>query len=100
MSIHRLGRLPRWSKAVVAQLLLAAISGCSQTAGDTSEVVRPVKTMVVTAGDDLHVRSFPGKVEASRRVELAFQVPGLLQKFPVKEGQKVEKDQVIGALRQ
>jgi RND family efflux transporter MFP subunit len=55
--------------------------------------------MVVTAGDDSHVRSFPGMVEASRRVELAFQVPGLLVKFPVKEGQKVEKDEVIGQLR-
>jgi RND family efflux transporter MFP subunit len=56
--------------------------------------------MVVAAGDDTHERSFPGKVEASRRVELAFQVPGLLVKLPVKEGQKVEKNQVIGELRQ
>jgi multidrug efflux pump subunit AcrB len=32
--------------------------------------------MVVSAGGESHVRSFPGKVEASRNVELAFQVPG------------------------
>jgi RND family efflux transporter MFP subunit len=56
--------------------------------------------MVVVAGDDSHVRSFPGRVEASRRVELAFQVPGLLVKLPVREGQKVEQDEVIGELRQ
>ena len=30
----------------------------------------------------------PRKVEASKRVELAFQVAGLLVKLPVKEGQK------------
>jgi RND family efflux transporter MFP subunit len=56
--------------------------------------------MVVTAGGETHVRSFPGKVEASRKVELAFQVPGLLVKLPVKEGQKVAKGELIGQLRQ
>ncbi len=64
------------------------------------EVARPVKTMVVTAGGETHVRSFPGKIEASRKVELAFQVPGLLVKLPVKEGQKVAKGALIAQLRQ
>ena len=39
----------------------------------------------------LSTRSFPGKVEASKSVELAFQVPGLLVKLPVREGQNVAK---------
>jgi RND family efflux transporter MFP subunit len=56
--------------------------------------------MVVADGGEPHVRSFPGKVEASKRVELAFQVPGLLVKLPVKEGQKVAKGEVIAQLRQ
>jgi RND family efflux transporter MFP subunit len=56
--------------------------------------------MVVTAGEEAHVRSFPGKVEASRKVELAFQVPGLLVQLPVKEGQKVVKGELIAQLRQ
>jgi RND family efflux transporter MFP subunit len=55
--------------------------------------------MVVTAGEGSHTRVFPGKVEAAKRVELAFQVPGLLVKLPVKEGQKVVKGEVIGQLR-
>jgi RND family efflux transporter MFP subunit len=46
------------------------------------------------------VRSFPGKVEASKKVELAFQVPGLLVKLPVKEGQRVAKGAAIAQLRQ
>lgn len=83
-----------------AILAIVLVGGCSQAPPLASEVVRPVKTLVVTTGDDSHVRMFPGKVEASRRVELAFQVPGLLVKLPVKEGQKVEKDEVIGQLRQ
>jgi RND family efflux transporter MFP subunit len=56
--------------------------------------------MVVSSGGDIRVRRFPGRVDASRRVELAFQVPGLLIKLPVKEGDKVSKGAVIAQLRQ
>lgn len=79
--------------------VLVSICGCSPPPTQLGELIRPVKTLVVTAGDDSHVRSFPGKIEASRRVELAFQVPGLVVQLPVKEGQNVAKDEVIGQLR-
>jgi RND family efflux transporter MFP subunit len=78
--------------------LLAA--GCSQKAPPPSDAGRPVKTMVVTAGGEPHVRSFPGKIEASKKVELAFQVPGLIVTLPVREGQNVTKGEVIAQLRQ
>jgi membrane fusion protein, multidrug efflux system len=86
-------------------VLLVAIAsflagGCSEAPTPTTELIRPVKTMVVAAGGDVRTRSFPGTVEASRRVELAFQVPGLLVKLPVREGQKVAKGDVIAQLRQ
>jgi membrane fusion protein, multidrug efflux system len=74
-------------------------AGCSSQPANTGDMVRPVKTMVVTAGGDTHVRSFSGKVEASKRVELAFQVSGLLVNLPVKEGQKIAKGEVIAQLR-
>jgi RND family efflux transporter MFP subunit len=79
-------------------ILLAA--GCSPQASTRSNVARPVKTMVVTAGEPARIRSFPGLVEASRRAELAFQVPGLLVEFPVKEGQRVADGELIAQLRQ
>ena len=46
------------------------------------------------------MRSFPGKVEASKTAELAFLVPGLLANLPVKEGQRVVKGETIAQLRQ
>jgi RND family efflux transporter MFP subunit len=55
--------------------------------------------MVVAAGEEPHVRTFPGKVEASRKAELAFQVSGLLVGLPVKEGQRVARGEVIAQLR-
>jgi membrane fusion protein, multidrug efflux system len=80
-------------------LLLIAI-GCSGPPAAAPDVARPVKTLVVSAGDDTRIRSFPGTLEASKRVELAFQVAGLLVKFPVKEGEKIAKGELIGELRQ
>jgi RND family efflux transporter MFP subunit len=56
--------------------------------------------MIVSAGDETRVRSFPGNVEASKKVELAFQVSGLLVQLPIKEGQKVAKGDVIAQLRE
>ena len=74
--------------------------GCSPQAKPSSALVRPVKTMIVVAGDQPRVRMFPGKVEASKAVELAFQVPGLLISIPVKKGQNVAQGEVIAQLRQ
>jgi membrane fusion protein, multidrug efflux system len=81
-------------------LLFISAAGCSHPVESDSTVVRPVKTMVVTAGGELRERSFPGKVEASRRVELAFQVPGLIVNLPVKEGQRVAEGELIAQLRE
>ena len=80
--------------------LLALAAGCSPPAPKTPPVVRPVKTIVVAAGEDSRVRVFPGKVEASKQVELTFQVPGLLVSLPVREGQNVAQNDVIAQLRQ
>jgi hypothetical protein len=41
------------------------------------------------------MRSFPGKVEAAKKVEMAFQVPGLVGKQPGKEGDAVAKGEII-----
>lgn len=61
--------------------------------------MRPVKTVVVTPGGDTRTRLFPGKAEAAKRVELGFQVPGVLIELPVREGQTVKRGEVIGRLR-
>src|SRR5215471_14578849 len=81
---------------VLSTLCLAA--ACSHQ--KETELVRPVKTMVIATGNTPQVRSFPGKVEAAKSVDLAFQVPGLLTKEPGKEGLRVAKDQTIAQLRQ
>lgn len=88
-----------FSVPIALSCLLLAV-GCSPEAPTSTVLVRPVKTMVVAVGEDSRVRTFPGRVEASNKVELAFQVSGLLNSLPVREGQTVTKGEVIAQLRQ
>ncbi|HEY6412710.1 MAG TPA: efflux RND transporter periplasmic adaptor subunit [Edaphobacter sp.] len=80
--------------------IVGLVIGCSSKPSTPPEEARPVKTMVVAAGDTPTVRSFPGRVEASRMVDLAFQVSGVLVKLPFREGQRASKGAMIAQLRQ
>lgn len=84
----------------VAWTTLTLLAGCSAPPKPVVDVVRPVKTSLVTAGGEPRERLLPGTVEASRRVELAFQVPGILARLPVREGQAVKEGELIAQLRQ
>lgn len=79
--------------------LTLSFVGCDRKTHEASEGVRPIKTIIVVQGDDTHSRIFPGVVEATKNAELAFQVPGVIVDFPVKEGQKVAKGDIIARLR-
>lgn len=92
--------ISRFGLRVAVGAFLSLGVGCTPDAPPATNVVRPVKTMVVAAGEATQERTFPGTVEASRRVELAFQVPGILVKLPVKEGDRVAEGDVIAQLRQ
>lgn len=65
---------------------------------EQTEEIRPVKTMLVQSPDHGGVRQFPGRVDASRKAELAFRVAGKVQELLVKEGDLVKKDDVIAKL--
>src|SRR5262245_28542677 len=64
------GRRHSWSM-LIGVLVLCLLAGCWGSNSTPTEVVRPVNTIVVSAGEDTRVRSFPGKAEASRGAELA-----------------------------
>lgn len=98
---HRIVPNQALGRCVAASLIcLLAGSACSRKEEPAAEAVRPVKTMVVTLGGDSRTRTFPGRVEAAKQVELTFQVPGLIVDLPVREGQKVAKGDVVAQLRQ
>ena len=84
----------------VALSIVWLVVGCSSDHSNATEEPRPVKTMVVAAGNTPTVRSFPGRVEASQMVDLAFQVSGVLVKLPFREGERASKGAAIAQLRQ
>lgn len=84
----------------IAFAVIPWTAGCTRSETDRPAVVRPVKTLVIAAGVESQERTFPGKVEASKQAELAFQVSGLLTQLSVREGQSVAKEEVIAQLRQ
>ncbi|MGP6088597.1 efflux RND transporter periplasmic adaptor subunit [Antarctobacter jejuensis] len=68
------------------------------TPASAQDVPRPVKVMSLEKGDGVMRRHFFGTVVARQTVDLAFQVSGQLNRFPVLEGEPVAKDALIAQL--
>ncbi|TDG15367.1 efflux RND transporter periplasmic adaptor subunit [Seongchinamella unica] len=83
----------------MALTLTALLAGCR---GEEPEppppASRPVKLFTVGGGGNAAIRTFPGRVDATQRAELAFRVSGRLQELRVKEGDLVEQGQVLAKL--
>jgi len=90
------------SRRLASSFVLSMVSlsaACSRQETDRPETIRPVKTIAVAGATEPDTHTFPGRVDASRQVQLAFQVPGVLVHLPVKEGQRVTKGEIIAQLR-
>ncbi|MEP0156561.1 efflux RND transporter periplasmic adaptor subunit [Pseudophaeobacter sp.] len=77
-------------------LLVAGIT--APVAVQAEEVLKPVKLMTTQSGTRLLERQFFGQVAAKQTVDLAFQVPGQVMRFPVAEGYIVPQGQLIAEL--
>ncbi|MBM3604594.1 MAG: efflux RND transporter periplasmic adaptor subunit [Alphaproteobacteria bacterium] len=60
--------------------------------------LRPVKLVELSREGTVQQRSFPGRVRALQTVDLAFQVGGQLEHFPVAEGDRLEAGDTVAAL--
>jgi RND family efflux transporter MFP subunit len=80
-------------------LIFIFLSSCEQdTQAPIAKVVQPVKTIILTSQNTQLLDRVPGKVMASQRAVLKFQVPGKLIKFSIKESQKVKKGDLLARL--
>lgn len=78
--------------------VLAMATGTAPAVAQTGEGLKPVKLMMTASGSQMLERQFFGQVAAKQTVDLAFQVPGQVLKFPVAEGFIVPKGQLIAEL--
>jgi len=83
----------------LAVLALVVLAGCKEEVAKT-DPVRPVRVFVVPEGTTPAIRTFPGKVEATREASLAFRISGQLVRLDVNEGDYVKKGQLIAMLDQ
>ncbi len=97
MSVHSPSKKSTLS-ILITTLFIVGLSGCEKEQQQQTEVIRPVKTIVVEEPVQIKSRTFPGKVDASERVDLAFQVAGALTKLPIKTGQLVKKGTLLAQL--
>ena len=78
--------------------LIFLLPACgSEEEKSTVPIVRPVKTIVV-GGFTSGTLSFPGRVDAGEKALMSFRVPGRIIELPIKEGEKVSKNQLLAKL--
>lgn len=74
--------------------------GRGEQAAAPKEVLRPVRTVLISKTDSAAIREFPGVVDALQKADLGFRVAGKLQKIFVKESEIVKRGQKIAQLDQ
>ena len=83
---------------VIVLLFVFLFNGCKKENVKTPPVARPVKMTTIKRAPELNHYIFPGKVEADKKVTLAFQVQGIIKVLPISIGQIVSKGQVLAMI--
>lgn len=91
--MHRILIMP-----LLGLLATSLLSSCDQQQPLPPPASRPVKTIVVSGLSGGDTRQFPGVVDAIQKADLAFRVEGKLREILVKEGDHVDKGQVLARL--
>lgn len=81
--------------------LAAALTlGACTTKESQQERIQHVKVMTVTDGTYQGALQYPGRVKAQEDISLSFKVSGSIASITVKEGQRVQKGQVLAQMDQ
>lgn len=87
------------ARIILSVLMASFLAACADSDPEPPPApTRPVKTFVVSGGSEDARRTFPGRIDATQRAELAFRVSGQLQDILVKEGDLVQEGEVIARL--
>lgn len=78
--------------------MMFSAAACEKEPPPQPTPVRPVKMLTIGGGSSGTVREYPGTISAAQQAELAFEVPGQMIEFPVNEGDRVAKGDVLGRL--
>jgi multidrug efflux system membrane fusion protein len=85
---------------IIIPLLLLALSlvGCKEKKIKDKEIIRSVKTLLVTPASSSGTRQLSGVVRPTDESDLSFQVGGTVETVEVKLGDSVKKGQLLAAI--
>ena len=85
--------------AATSALAVLALGGCGgEEVVEQAPVVRPVKIQTIGGATQGGTLEFPGTIGAAQEAEMAFEVGGKIEEFPVVEGDDVERGQILSRL--
>ncbi|MBO8086136.1 MAG: efflux RND transporter periplasmic adaptor subunit [Marichromatium sp.] len=89
--------------AALIALLGGALGGCDRAAAESDTTTstptsQPVRLFTVDTAPRSELRRFPATIEASQTSAVSFQVPGKLERFPIREGETIRAGETIAAL--
>lgn len=92
--------MPKASRRIlIATLFFLSLAGCAEKETEIAPPEsRPVKIYTVAGGTGSAIRQFPARVDASKRAELGFRVPGQLAEIFIREGDLVQEGQLLARL--
>ncbi len=92
-------RLPPDAIVLAALLTTGVLTGCGPAeVGEHAPVVRPIKMIEVGSAVSALSRAYPGRIAPALEAEVSFEVAGRLVNFPVSEGQRVRRGQLLARL--
>lgn len=83
---------------IIAVCLAFGLLACSESKEEVTTFVRPVKYVELSYSNNDLKRTFSGKAATDKIINLSFRNQGIITKFDIKLGQKVEKGQLLASL--
>ena len=79
---------------------ITVLSACEPSAPPpvTDQWVRPARIFTVADSGTVQSLSFVGRVEALQTIDVSFEVPGVLSRLPIREGQEIARGGLIAAV--
>ncbi len=89
---------PKHSLSIIAVALLP-LMGCSESVATTPQKVeRPIQVVELISSSQQNTKHFTGTIQSTDSSNVAFRVPGTIEKIHVKMGDNVEKGQLLAEL--
>jgi multidrug efflux system membrane fusion protein len=91
-------KLDLFAKNVLMLLLMSSLLACGGEEAPQEEQLRPVRYVMVDAGNGTRSRSFSGVSKSSTESRVSFKVAGTVTNVPVQIGQRLEAGDLIAEL--